>query len=131
MDRLPLEVLQLVCDYLPSSDLVNVRPVGRNFSQAGANNLFRDIHVMLSKKSFENLTSISEIPALAKYVRNVVYEVRFLAVYMREEAWRRLFVREHRSVDGTNSLSGSVRAQRCARRNNIEEKLQRGWKIFN
>jgi hypothetical protein len=78
LHRLPLELLHHVCAALRKADLGNLRLTCKPCATAGARSMVNELHLMFTKKSFENLKNISQKPELRKFVKSIVYEPLFL-----------------------------------------------------
>ena len=79
MEKLPLELLQQVLQYLPRSDLPSVRLVTRTLAAAAEPLLFHTIPLWIELQSVEALTGISEHPRLSQHVKEIVFSpLRFI-----------------------------------------------------
>ncbi|KAL7266984.1 hypothetical protein RUND412_010447 [Rhizina undulata] len=78
MERLPAEILQEIVGHLSGDDLDSVRLVSRELS--GVANLFkfRTLRVPLSRKGLKHLLFVSQQPALAYCVREIIYPWGYL-----------------------------------------------------
>ncbi|KAJ8062426.1 hypothetical protein OCU04_008966 [Sclerotinia nivalis] len=77
-ETLAAELLAMICEYLPREDLICFRLTSKLCADVASKCLFRDLHVMFTKKSFENLLNVSKRPGLSKHVRSLYYEPRML-----------------------------------------------------
>lgn len=94
MERLPLELLRQVLQYLPRSDLPRVRLVTRILAIGAEPFLFHTIPLWIELQSVEALTGISEHPRLSQYVKEIVFSpLRFI-----EHEDRSLYQAEVRSA---------------------------------
>ena len=79
MEKLPLELLQQVLQYLPRADLPSVRLLTRTLAAAAEPLLFHTIPLWIELQSVEALTGISEHPRLSQYVKEIVFSpLRFI-----------------------------------------------------
>ena len=79
MEKLPLELLQQVLQYLPRSDLPSVRLLTRTLAAAAEPLLFHTIPLWIELQSVKALTGISEHPRLSQYVKEIVFSpLRFI-----------------------------------------------------
>jgi hypothetical protein len=85
MEKLPLELIHMICACLPTPDLGNFRLSSKDCAKVGESHIIRDLHVMFNAKSFRNLLQISKHPTLSKHVTSIFYEARFLEELGRKE----------------------------------------------
>ena len=79
MEKLPLELLQQVLQYLPRSDLPSVRLSTRTLVAAAEPFLFHTIPLWIERQSLEALIGISEHPRLSQCVKEIVFSpLRFI-----------------------------------------------------
>jgi hypothetical protein len=94
LDVLPTEVIAMICSLLqkgeppdgvksqanalPRNALCNLRLASKNCAAAAESYLFRNLHILYTKRSFQNLLNISRSAHLAKHVRSLCYEPRIL-----------------------------------------------------
>ena len=79
MEKLPLELLQQVLQYLPRSDLPSVRLSTRILGAAAEPFLFHTIPLWIERQSLEALIGISEHPRLSQCVKEIVFSpLRFI-----------------------------------------------------
>ncbi|KAF7874084.1 hypothetical protein EAF04_002756 [Stromatinia cepivora] len=77
-ETLATELLAMICEYLPREDLICFRLTSKICADVASKCLFRDLHVMFTEKSFQNLLNVSKQPGLSKHVRSLYYEPRML-----------------------------------------------------
>ncbi|KAH7351065.1 hypothetical protein BKA65DRAFT_550044 [Rhexocercosporidium sp. MPI-PUGE-AT-0058] len=75
---LPVEVLHIICDFMPLPSLCNFRQTCQLAGTVGERHFVKNLHVMFNYKSFQNLLNISLHASLHRYVSSITYEVRFL-----------------------------------------------------
>lgn len=87
MERLPIELVQLICTFMSQKDLGAFRLVSRLCAESGAMCMFENLHLMILLKSFENLSNIASRPSLSRYVKKITYEALTLELLEKDE-WR-------------------------------------------
>ncbi|KAL7271256.1 hypothetical protein RUND412_006001 [Rhizina undulata] len=78
MEGLPTEILQEIVGHLSRGDLDSVRLVNHELSTAANVFKYRTLRVPVSRKGLDNLLYVSEQPALAQCVREIIYPRRYL-----------------------------------------------------
>ncbi|PQE17753.1 F-box domain cyclin protein [Rutstroemia sp. NJR-2017a BVV2] len=99
LDVLPTEIIVMICGLLREGDfppdslskkyipeakalprdaLCNFRLASKDCAAAATSYLFRHLHILYTKRSFQNLLDISKSAHLAKHVRSICYEPRIL-----------------------------------------------------
>ncbi|KFG77581.1 hypothetical protein MANI_016413 [Metarhizium anisopliae] len=78
LERLPFEVLEMMCAFLPRADLKALRLVSRAFDGPSLSTLFRTVYLKVHLGSFEKLLDISRSEKLNKHVRYISYDCRVL-----------------------------------------------------
>ena len=121
MDRLPVELVTMVCSFLPRSDVANLRCTSKFNAEAGRPFMFCQLHLVFTPKSFERLHAISSNPALAPYVTSLYYEGDTLPFYDSFYQWQRHALSPTASsgsgfVEPPNQNSSSEHALRAYRR---------------
>ena len=105
MEKLPLELLQQVLQYLPRSDLPSVRLSTRTLVAAAEPFLYHTIPLWIERQSLEALIGISEHPRLSQCVKEIVFSpLRFI-----EHEDRSLYQAEMR--DALEHRSASLSSQ--------------------
>lgn len=83
IDRLPSEILHIICLYLSEanrsevedySDLANLRLTSRKWDQLGARAMMHTLHVRFSHHSLQNLLKVAQHPVLSTFVQHVHYD---------------------------------------------------------
>lgn len=74
--RLPNEILIPILHQLDSPSLKNARQVCHRWAEAGAGGLFKRIYFAPHHKVMELFTNITSVPAFAKTVTELVYDIR-------------------------------------------------------
>jgi hypothetical protein len=108
IDALPTEIIAMVCGFLKEGDfpsdslskkyhpeakalprdaLCSFRLASKDCAAAATSYLFRHLHILYTKRSFQNLLNISKSAHLAKHVRSICYEPRTLKENLSEEHW--------------------------------------------
>ncbi|CAD6592581.1 MAG: hypothetical protein ASARMPREDX12_006257 [Alectoria sarmentosa] len=88
VDRLPPELADKVCSYLPrSSDIANIRLVSRFWNNVATPRLLPTVHLIFHPDSFERLAAISRHPVISQHVTHLFYEPDALAVYEPQRDW--------------------------------------------
>ncbi|EFY97483.1 hypothetical protein X797_007170 [Metarhizium robertsii] len=78
LEKLPFEVLGMMCAFLPRADLKALRLVSRAFDGPSLSTLFRTVYLRVHLGSFEKLQTISRSEKLSKHVRYISYDGRIL-----------------------------------------------------
>ncbi|KID86608.1 F-box domain, Skp2-like protein [Metarhizium guizhouense ARSEF 977] len=78
LEKLPFEVLGMICAFLPRADLKALRLVSRAFDGPSLSTLFRTVYLKVHLGSFEKLQDISRSEKLSKHVRYISYDCRVL-----------------------------------------------------
>lgn len=75
---LATELLVIICELLPRGNLFSFRLANKTCANIAATSLVRDLHLLFTSKSFQNLLNISRDPNLSKHVKSLHYEPRIL-----------------------------------------------------
>ncbi|KAK8932610.1 hypothetical protein H634G_06261 [Metarhizium anisopliae BRIP 53293] len=78
LERLPFEVLGMICAFLPRADLKALRLVSRAFDGPSLSTLFRTVYLKVHLGSFKKLRDISRSEKLNKHVRYISSNGRIL-----------------------------------------------------
>ncbi|KAL7266572.1 hypothetical protein RUND412_010879 [Rhizina undulata] len=73
MESLPTEIIQEIVGHLSGDDLDSVRLVSRELSVVAAVFKYRTLRVPVSRKGLKHLLLVSQQPALASCVREIIY----------------------------------------------------------
>lgn len=87
MDRLPLELLHAICQYLDASDVGNFRLLSKTFAAVGTQYLLPQIHTLFHPESLQRLESISKHPVYSQYVTSLFHEGGTLSKFYTVEDW--------------------------------------------
>ncbi|KAL7266728.1 hypothetical protein RUND412_010716 [Rhizina undulata] len=86
MERLPLEILQEIVGYLPEQDLNSVRLVNHGLSAVANVLKYRVLRVRVSRQGLDHLLYVSQQPALARRVREIIYPWHHLRPLLEPDA---------------------------------------------
>ncbi|KAL7268743.1 hypothetical protein RUND412_008620 [Rhizina undulata] len=86
MECLPAEILQEIVGRLSENDLDSVRLVNHQLSAAANVFKYRVLRVPMSRQGLDHLLYVSQQPALAHCVREIVYPWRYITPYSVAEA---------------------------------------------
>lgn len=75
----PTEIWQIICAYLPTSDLKTIRLVNRALADVGAELLISHIRIDTSFESFKRLKQVADHVLIRKGVKKLFYEAGLLA----------------------------------------------------
>lgn len=114
MDRLPVELITIICSFLDPNDVGHLRSASKFYANVGRPFMFRHLHFAFTRNSFERLHAISSDPALAPYVISLYYEADTLPFYENFEHWQQVF--DKGFVNPPSPESGSERTVRAYRR---------------
>ncbi|KAL7267798.1 hypothetical protein RUND412_009598, partial [Rhizina undulata] len=78
MECLPVEILQEIVGHLPEKDLNSVRLVNHGLSAASNVFKYRILRVRVSRQGLNHLLYVSQQPALAHCVREIIYPYHHL-----------------------------------------------------
>lgn len=84
IDKLPAELVQMICLYLKPTELANLRFVSRLVATIALQYMVPEAHLILAKDSFEQLKALAEHPLASKYVTSFFFEADKLGVLPRE-----------------------------------------------
>ena len=88
IDKLPAELIHMICTYLKPTELANLRLVSRLAVPIALEYMVPEVHLILAKDSFEQLKALAEHPIASKHVTSFFFEADKLGVLPREE-WER------------------------------------------
>jgi hypothetical protein len=74
---IPLEILRIITQYIPRSDLPNYRLVNKTFATIGAEALFQEILFHCSSRSLARLDAIKKAEHLKKYCHTLVWDANY------------------------------------------------------
>ena len=75
MDHLPTEVLQIICGYLSSLDVLSFRLSSRIHAAVGAQHMLPAVVIALMPESLARLKDISEHQVISQHVNTLVYQL--------------------------------------------------------
>ena len=87
MDRLPVELITMICSFLEPHDVGHLRSVSTTFAEIGRPFIFRQLHLIFTPDSFKHLHAICSNPTLTPYVTSFYYEADTLPFYESFEDW--------------------------------------------
>lgn len=89
MDKLPPELLTVVCSLCNIETLKNIRLVNRTLSDVAAPYLFEGLCVALFPKYLDNLTKVAQSPHLRPHVKTIYFGNYLIkSSYSSYEEWR-------------------------------------------
>lgn len=86
IDKLPAELVHMICSYLKPTDLAKLRLISRLAGPISLEYMVPEAHLILAKDSFEQLKSLAEHPIASKYVTSFFFEADKLQKFSRK-AW--------------------------------------------
>ncbi|KAL9133492.1 MAG: hypothetical protein Q9175_005326 [Cornicularia normoerica] len=89
IDNFPAELIHMICAYLKPTELANLRLVSRLVAPISLQYMIPEVHLILAKDSFEQLTALAEHPLASKYVTSFFFEADKLGMFPRT-TWERL-----------------------------------------
>lgn len=89
IDKLPPELVHMICLYLKPTELANLRLVSRIAAPIGLHYMVPEAHLLLAKDSFKQLKALSEHPIASRYVTSFFFEADKLGVLPRKH-WEQL-----------------------------------------
>lgn len=82
-DKLPAELVSLICSHLTVGTLKMARLINQTFSGQGARFLFKDVYFSLYQESMIKLVKIAKHPVFRNYVRRLYYCSEMLSGWYR------------------------------------------------
>jgi hypothetical protein len=122
IDILPLELVHVICSFLPVPDISTFRLLNKACAKVGERNLVENLHVMFNAKSLQNLLHISRHPSLCRYVSSILYEVRYLEDVESQEYESNILDNDGLEEESTWSSD--------AESGDSKERIARGWKAY-
>ena len=89
IDKLPAELVHMICAYLKPTDLASLRLVSRTAAPISLQYMVPEVHLILAKDSFEQLQALAEHPMASKYVTSFFFEADKLRALSRS-TWESL-----------------------------------------
>ncbi|KAJ2988450.1 hypothetical protein NUW58_g3970 [Xylaria curta] len=94
MDRVPSEIIYLVCSLLDVDDILNFRLVNKLFADIGATYMLPEVTFHMHQEEFDRLEAISLHPLFSKHVSSLTYFAETLD--SPKVAWREFLMAEYR-----------------------------------
>ena len=91
IDKLPAEIIHMICLYLKPTELASLRLVSRLFGSIGLQYMVPEVHLILARYSFEQLEAIAAHPIASKHVISFFFEADRLSERSRA-GWRQCVV---------------------------------------
>ncbi|KAI1320421.1 hypothetical protein F5Y16DRAFT_389851 [Xylariaceae sp. FL0255] len=102
MDRVPPEILYVVCSFLSVDDLQNVRLVSKALADIGASYMLPEVTFYMDEKELHRLHAISEHPIFSKHVHSLTY----FAMALDNVSWREFLIDYKSEVRWDSKLKG-------------------------
>ena len=83
IDKLPAELVHLICAYLKPIELASLRQVSRVAAPISLQYMVPEVHLILAKDSFEQLQALATHPIASKYVTSFFFEADKLSALPR------------------------------------------------
>ena len=90
IDQLPADIIHIICVFLRPSELANLRLVSRNVGPISFKYMVPEVHLMLTKDSYERLKAIAAHPIASKNVTSFFFEADRLSEWPLE-TWDQCF----------------------------------------
>lgn len=84
IDKLPAELVHMICVYLKPTEIANLRLVSRLAAPIGLQYMVPEVHLILAKDSFEQLKTLAEHPIASKCVTSFFFEADKLGLLLRK-----------------------------------------------
>ena len=84
IDKLPAEIIHMICFYLRPTELANLRLASRLVGPISLQYMVPEVHLVLAKDSFEQLKAIAAHPIASKYVTSFFFEADRFSKWHRE-----------------------------------------------
>ncbi|KAL8838562.1 MAG: hypothetical protein Q9176_004959 [Flavoplaca citrina] len=118
LDRLPAEILDMICEDLWETDLPALRLQCRYLYKAATAHMFDEAFVRFKKSSIDSLLQLSAHPFLSQNVKTLSYEPNLLKSQTREEWQDRIPLRDYH--DSSNIPSPPKKSA-----------SERDWRLFH
>ncbi|KAI0388476.1 hypothetical protein F5Y17DRAFT_206145 [Xylariaceae sp. FL0594] len=93
MERIPTELLYVICSFLSVDDILSFRLVSKLYADVGAAYMLPEVTFHMHHQELERLRQISLHPVLSKHVRSLMYSAEVF--HSPALSWRQ-FVLEHK-----------------------------------
>ncbi|KAL8668444.1 MAG: hypothetical protein Q9168_006924 [Polycauliona sp. 1 TL-2023] len=145
LDRLPVELLHMICEELEDEDIPAVRLQCRYLCKTATPYFLTSTTVRFKKTSIDTLREISDHPEIRKNVEKIIYEPNVLEQYSRADWKENMPHRNHcddSEIPPPPKQSASIREWRVFHRNvrkavlryerepYSEEELDTAWPIY-
>ena len=94
IDKLPAELVHLICAYLKPTELASLRQVSRIAAPISLQYMVPEVHLILAEDSFEQMQALSAHPIASKYVTSFFFEADKLRALPRS-TWERYVLGPH------------------------------------
>ena len=84
IDKLPAELVHMICVYLKPTELANLRLVSRLAAPISLQYMVSEAHLILAQDSFAQLKALAEHPIASKYVTSFFFEADKLRLLPRQ-----------------------------------------------
>ena len=107
IDKLPAELVHLICAYLKPTELASLRQVSRIAAPISLQYMVPEVHLILAKDSFEQLQALAAHPIASKYVTSFFFEANKLRALPRStwESYAEELRRRNRPCQHTSERS--------------------------
>lgn len=85
IDKLPSELVHMICSRLKQTEVANLRLVSRAAASVGLQYIVPEVHLVCAEDSFKQLDEVAKHPLVSKYVTSLVYEADRLEVKERKD----------------------------------------------
>ena len=90
IDQLPADIIHMICVYLTPTELANLRLVSRSFDPISLKYMVSEVHLILTKDSYERLKAIAAHPIVSKNITSFFFEADRLSEWPLEN-WDQCF----------------------------------------
>ena len=84
IDRLPEDIIHMICVYLRPTELAKLRLAYRQVGPISLKYMLPEVHLILAKDSFEQLKAIAAHPVASKYITSFFFEADRFSEQSRE-----------------------------------------------
>ncbi|KAL9005080.1 MAG: hypothetical protein Q9188_002127 [Gyalolechia gomerana] len=95
LNRMPAEILGMICEELPEEDLPALRLQCQYLCEIATRHIFRSVLVRFKKTSIAALFELSNHPALSRNVETIVYEPNLVERLTRDSWEKRIPLRDY------------------------------------
>ena len=109
LNRLPAELVHMICTYLTPTQVASIRFISRTIAAIALEYITTSVTLRLKENSFDRLLEIAHHPVTSKYVHSLHYEHDFLTVFDRTEWESNISTREMvTALDGSSEIGASA-----------------------